>query len=66
MGESQFFGLQAGSGRAKFASGELAGGYLCTCRYLIWVSSLQLFLDFGQARVGQNLLRTGGLARLDT
>ena len=27
-------------GRAKLASGRWSGGYLCTCRNLIWVSSL--------------------------
>ena len=41
------FGLRVGSGMAKFTSGEQIDGYLCTCRYLIWVSSLQFFLDFG-------------------
>ena len=44
------FGLRAGLGRAKVASGNLAGGYLCTCRYLIWVSCLfepTTFLDLG-------------------
>ena len=70
MGKPQFFGLWAGLGRAKYALdwcrvGKRVFMYLQVPNLGIEpVRAYNFFwiLGFGQAQVGQNLLRMGGRA----